>query len=83
MAGNVWEWTLSLWGRKREEPEFKYPYDPTDGREDLRADDNVRRVVRGGAFYDIQGIVRCAFRDWFSPHLRGMSQGFRVVVSPL
>lgn len=26
MAGNVWEWTRSLWGEKRGEPEYKYPY---------------------------------------------------------
>jgi hypothetical protein len=30
---NVWEWTSSLWGKKRDEPDFKYPYDPMDGHE--------------------------------------------------
>ncbi|MDP6359904.1 MAG: SUMF1/EgtB/PvdO family nonheme iron enzyme, partial [Planctomycetota bacterium] len=36
MAGNVWEWTRSLWGEDLAEPAFKYPYDPKDGRENLR-----------------------------------------------
>ncbi len=37
MAGNVWEWTLSLWGKDVSKPQFGYPYKPTDGREDLQA----------------------------------------------
>jgi formylglycine-generating enzyme required for sulfatase activity len=43
MAGNVWEWTLSLLK--------DYPYDPKDGREDAQAEG--RRRLRGGAFFDI------------------------------
>ncbi|MGZ8250190.1 SUMF1/EgtB/PvdO family nonheme iron enzyme, partial [Methylomagnum sp.] len=30
MAGNVWEWTRSLWGRDFSKPDFAYPYEPTD-----------------------------------------------------
>jgi len=73
MAGNVWEWTRSL---------FKsYPYDPEDGRENLEAGDI--RVLRGGAFNCEGGLVRCAFRVRNYPDLRGAGGGFRVVVSPL
>ena len=71
MAGNVWEWTRSL--------KKGYPYDPADGREDLKA--KGPRVLRGGSWSSGQRSARCAFRfryfpDYFNDHL-----GFRVVVS--
>jgi len=80
MVGNVWEWTRSLWGRNAREPDFVYPYDPTDGREDAAAPDDVLRVVRGGAYYSGEMIARCALRDCFSPAENEESNGFRVVV---
>ena len=77
MAGNVWEWTRSLWGEGLK-PSFKYPYDPADGREDLDAPDSVLRVLRGGAFlYDV-GFVRCACRFRDSPGYFNRSYGFRL-----
>jgi len=80
MAGNVWEWTRSLYRG--------YPYDSTDGREDLGVDGH--RVLRGGSFYKYQRYVRCAsrLRDYPFPSSRlGTGNwyryyGFRVVVSP-
>jgi formylglycine-generating enzyme required for sulfatase activity len=72
MAGNVWEWTGSLYG--------PYPYDPKDGREDPRA--VGKRVLRGGAFYSTARRVRCAYRDsGYADDGRG-SYGFRVVLAP-
>ena len=62
MAGNVWEWTSSLWGTDVNKPEFGYPYDATDGRENLSAPDTVLRVLRGGSFRDDAQDVRCAYR---------------------
>jgi formylglycine-generating enzyme required for sulfatase activity len=82
MAGNAWEWTRSLWGSDLMEPEFGYPYDPQDGRENLVAGDNVLRVLRGGAFNDDARLVRCACRDRSLPDLYDWDGGFRVVVSP-
>ena len=82
MSGNVWEWTRSLWGKDPIRPEFKYPYDLDDGREDESADDDVARVLRGGAFNHSAYSVRCAFRYRFNPDLGYSSCGFRVVVSP-
>ena len=67
MAGNVWEWTLSLWGKDVSKPQFGYPYKPTDGREDLQAADDVWRVVRGGSYIDDGGFVRCASRSRTTP----------------
>ncbi len=83
MAGNVWEWTRSLWGKDWEKPDFDYPYDPGDGREDLEAASEVRRVLRGGAFYDGARSVRGAGRGRHDPAARWDSSGFRVVASPV
>jgi formylglycine-generating enzyme required for sulfatase activity len=78
MVGNVWEWTQSLWGKDWEEPSFKYPYDPDDGRENLEA--KGRRVLRGGAFDLNRRPGRCAYRYSSAPYGLGRSRGFRVVL---
>jgi formylglycine-generating enzyme required for sulfatase activity len=83
MSGNVWEWTRSLWGKGLSESDYKYPYDPNDGRENLKAGDDVWRVVRGGAFDDFLSYVRCAARGRGSPDFRSHFVGFRVLVSPI
>ena len=48
VAGNVWEWTSSLWGTDVSKPEFGYPYDAKDGRENLNAPDKVLRGCAAG-----------------------------------
>ena len=83
MAGNVWEWTGSLWGTDVNKPQYGYPYTPTDGREDLQAADHISRVVRGGSYIYSDGSVRCACRGKSDPGRRSDNIGFRVVcVSP-
>ena len=82
MAGNVWEWTRSLWGPEPGEPQFGYPYDPTDGREKTSASDEVLRVLRGGAFYVSPVNARCAYRYRLGPDVRDGSAGFRLLLSP-
>jgi len=82
LSGNVWEWTRSLWGKDVVDPEFKYPYDPSDGREGANAEDDVLRVLRGGAFDLNPYLVRCAYRNRSGPYYRFNLVGFRVVVSP-
>ena len=82
VAGNVWEWIRSLWGTNPGTPDFTYPYDASDGREDLEAPENVRRVLRGGGFYGVARSLRCASRRGGSPDYHDRSIGFRVVVRP-
>jgi formylglycine-generating enzyme required for sulfatase activity len=79
--GNVWEWTRSLWGMSLLKPEFKYPYDPDDGRENTGANDAVRRVLRGVSFYNDPQDARCASRYRYSPRNHFDSVGFRVAIS--
>jgi formylglycine-generating enzyme required for sulfatase activity len=71
LSGEVWEWTCSLY--------LGYPYRVEDGREDPDADG--RRVVRGGAWSNSQGVARGAFRDRYIPSYFGSTLGFRMVLS--
>ncbi|MCP4539005.1 MAG: SUMF1/EgtB/PvdO family nonheme iron enzyme [Chloroflexi bacterium] len=71
MAGNVWEWTRSLFQ--------EYPYQANDGREDMASPD--RQVVRGGKLAYGQWGVRCASRYHSYPYYRYYDHGFRVVVA--
>lgn len=85
MAGNVYEWTISLWGRNRDRPEFKYPYDPNDGRESLDTKvikERVLHVLRGGSFNSDTRYVRCAHRYKHAPNRLSALDGFRVIISP-
>jgi formylglycine-generating enzyme required for sulfatase activity len=88
MSGNVWEWTRSVVRLRKEEgqeviKEYNYPYDGRDGREDLNANRNSSRVLRGGSFYFQSVFARCAYRIRFNPDFRDRYFGFRVVVSPV
>jgi formylglycine-generating enzyme required for sulfatase activity len=84
MAGNVWEWTTSLWGKDFGKPQFKYPYDPKDERrENIKAKDDILRVVRGGSILNRARSAQCAFRSGDVPPYRVRDIGFRVVVVPL
>jgi formylglycine-generating enzyme required for sulfatase activity len=78
MAGNVWEWTRSLWGKDWKEPSFKYPYDPDDGREDLEAEGY--RVLRGGSWFFSRDLARCVERDGYLPVSSVSYVGFRLCV---
>jgi formylglycine-generating enzyme required for sulfatase activity len=78
-SGNVWEWTTSLWGEDWQKPKYGYPYDAQDGRENLDESDAMLRMLRGGARYDDDVYVRCAFRVDYAPRNRDDGVGFRVV----
>lgn len=84
MAGNVWEWTISLWGKNAGKPEFKYPYVSIDGRENLGAGDEILRVLRGGSWLNNLDGARCAYRFRLNPYRWDNYLGFRVcAVSPI
>ena len=81
LAGNVWEWTRSLWGKDWAKPDFGYPYRVDDARrEDASAKDDVLRVVRGGSWLDHADGARCAVRYGLTPGRRLDFLGFRVVL---
>ncbi|HRW09905.1 MAG TPA: SUMF1/EgtB/PvdO family nonheme iron enzyme [Caldilineaceae bacterium] len=83
MAGNVYEWTSSLWGTETWRTSFGYPYVAGDGREALDAPDTVYRVLRGGAYYLSNIFASCTYRDRDLPTNKGRSLGFRVVTTDL
>jgi len=80
IAGNVWEWTRNLWGKDYHKPDYSYPYDATDGREEESAPEEVMRIIRGGSFHNPPAILRCAARYWLSPKVYQDNVGFRVVL---
>jgi sulfatase modifying factor 1 len=82
MSGNVWEWTITLWGEDRDNPAFVYPYNPKDGREKRDAGDSFFRIIRGGSFKDNVKGVRSAVRDLDPPYFSLNNLGFRVFVVP-
>jgi formylglycine-generating enzyme required for sulfatase activity len=79
MIGNVWEWTRSLWGRELRRATFTYPYEPNDGRENLDAASDVRRILRGASYLANIEAARGAARYRYSPRNFFPSVGFRVV----
>jgi formylglycine-generating enzyme required for sulfatase activity len=84
LVGNVCQWTSSLWGEKRINPDSKFVYPwKEDARNDLTAGRQVRRVVRGSSASDDPKLLRCSIRRGHSPDdegLPGARHGFRVVL---
>lgn len=85
LVGNVREWTLTLWGERRSEPDprYAYPYQD-DSRNDSNANEMVRRVFRGGAGKS-PAEMTCTARGGFAPNQTGPignRHGFRVALLP-
>jgi formylglycine-generating enzyme required for sulfatase activity len=72
MAGNVSEWTSSL--------ARPYPYDPADGRENMKAAGN--RIYRGGSWAQTQGKARVISRIDAPPTAPFNELGFRCAMTP-
>jgi len=65
MLGNVWEWCYD-W------------YDRGGPRSRINQSTSTYRVVRGGSFVHLPGMMRCADRDKGRPTAPGVCNGFRV-----
>ncbi len=67
LAGNVWEWTSSLYR--------PYPYRADDGRES--ASDSGGRVLRGGSWFDEKAAAVTSGRNSLLPTLANTNVGLR------
>ena len=72
MHGNVWEWTRSAYK--------PYPYRADDGRNDPATAPGVKRVVRGGSWYDRPFRNTSSFRLPYRDYQKVYNVGFRVVM---
>jgi formylglycine-generating enzyme required for sulfatase activity len=66
LSGNVWEWCLN---------EFNQP-------DNIGLSGQSARVVRGGAWFNVQVFARVACRGRDSPDFRYFNNGFRVGCRP-
>lgn len=78
-AGNVREWTSTLWGPYADLSAYAYPYVASDGRENLTAPDDICRVMHQGSFGSTTQNVRSAARHGNPPTHHDSVSGFRVV----
>ena len=75
MAGNVCEYTRTVYKTIPGLSSYTYPYNPEDGREDMA--DHIR-VSRGRSFRFPAKCARCAFRSSELPITHYNDIGFRV-----
>jgi formylglycine-generating enzyme required for sulfatase activity len=77
MAGNVWEWCATEYGKT-------YPYHPEDKWTTAYLASDELRQIRGGSWFDEQQAVRGAYRNGYRPCSRIDFFGLRVAShSPL
>ena len=79
LCGNVYEWCSTRWGRNWQTLDYRYPYQPDDGREDTAG--SHARIMRGGSWFDNLQHSHPAARARYLPGSRGSNIGFRLVYS--
>src|SRR5207302_607334 len=76
MAGNVWQWTSTIYDQSK----FLYPYKNDDGRES-NINTTSNHVLRGGSWSSSTSLLRSADRGEGSPDGQGSYIGFRCARS--
>jgi formylglycine-generating enzyme required for sulfatase activity len=79
-AGNVSEWTSTIWGDAFSTADFEYPYVSDDGREDFSS--HSHRTLRGGSWRYYARVCRVAHPNRREPDYLSDSIGFRLVFIP-
>ncbi len=69
--GNVWEWCLDDWSKSIQDR-------PKDGMEYLTEEDS-KKVIRGGSWYDSSNKTRSIIRDRYYPSDSSNAIGFRLL----
>ena len=75
MHGNVEEWVDDCW-------HANYSGAPTGGSAWITGCNSTDRVLRGGSLSDNPAILRSAYRFWYSPGYRNVSNGLRLARTP-
>jgi len=70
LAGNVWEWTRSVYA--------PYPYDPHDGRETPDNPADKYFTLRGGGWGNQPIYLRASYRNGLAPDIHDFNAGFRL-----
>ncbi len=73
LAGNVWQWTGSLYADRIDAATMTKP----------AGESVARRAVRGGSWLSRAEYCRAGYRDLDAPVNRGFNLGFRVVCCPI
>jgi formylglycine-generating enzyme required for sulfatase activity len=73
MHGNVWEWVQDWYGSNY--------YANSPGTDPIGPASGTQRVVRGGSWHQTASSWRSAFRRPYAPDYRGISIGFRVLMT--